>query len=226
MFVWWVFKQAGLSKLFYGGSKVAACTTAMNWFKSKGQFHKSNPKPGDCVFFNWNGGTSTANHIGIVEKVSGSSVICIEGNTSNRVKRMTRKSNIIGYGRPAYTSTTTTKTTKNTKTNDTKIQVFTASSKDKISKWGTLRYFESIDKPSIGESKAKQLLKLYGRKTRELKVTGVFGDTTVRGGTLIPVILDVGEKKISNYMLVQKVTHIFNSDHHKMDLTLDGWWDD
>lgn len=118
------------------------------------------------------------------------------------------------------------KSKKSDDKDSTKIQVFTASNAEKIKEWGTLRYYEEIDKPSIGKSKAKQLLKLYARKTRELKITAAFGDPTVRGGTLIPVKLNVGEIEISNFMLVEKVTHTFNNDHHTMDLTLGGWWED
>jgi hypothetical protein len=103
--------------------------------------------------------------------------------------------------------------------------VFTAYNKDKINQWGTLRYFEEIDKPAIGKTKAKQLLNLYCRKTRELKITGAFGDTSVRGGTLIPVKLNLGDTNLNKYMLVEKVTHIFDNDHHTMDLTLEGAWD-
>jgi hypothetical protein len=36
-FVWWVFKHAGLSSLFYGGNKCAGCTTLMKFYKSTGQ---------------------------------------------------------------------------------------------------------------------------------------------------------------------------------------------
>lgn len=225
IFVWWVFKEAGLSNLFYGGSKTAYCPTAMSWFKSKGRWYTSNPQPGDCVFFNWSGGNS-AQHIGIVESVkSNGSVVCIEGNCSNRVKRMVRSSGIIGYGRPNY-STGDDSSSTSTTTGSEKIQVFTAQSKSKINQWGTLRYFEEIDKPSIGKTKAKQLLNLYCRKTRELKVTGVIGDATVRGGTLIPVKLNIGDTTLNNYMLVEKVTHTFKNNSHTMDLTLEGAWDD
>lgn len=36
-FVWWVFKHAGYSSLFYGGKKCAGCTTLMKFYKSTGQ---------------------------------------------------------------------------------------------------------------------------------------------------------------------------------------------
>jgi hypothetical protein len=36
-FVWWVFKHAGMSRLFYDGKKCAGCTTLMKFYKAKGQ---------------------------------------------------------------------------------------------------------------------------------------------------------------------------------------------
>lgn len=109
---------------------------------------------------------------------------------------------------------------------DEAIKIFTASSPTTINQWGTLRYFEEVKTPTIGQDKANALLKLYNKKTRELKVTGAFGDISVRGGTLIPVKLNLGDVITNNFMLVEKVTHIFNNDHHTMDLTLEGAWSD
>lgn len=106
------------------------------------------------------------------------------------------------------------------------IQLYTANSPSKIKEWGLLRYFEEVDTPTIGQNKANALLKLYNTKTRELKVSGVFGDIAVRGGTLIPVKLNLGDINTNNYMLVEKVTHKFDKDHHTMDLTLEGAWED
>lgn len=106
------------------------------------------------------------------------------------------------------------------------VQVFHAQHKGNIEKWGLLRYFEKIDNPSIGQTKANALLALYNRKSRDLKVTGAFGDITVQGGTLIPVMLDLGDVITSNYMLVDKVVHTFTKDLHTMDLTLEGAWGD
>ena len=231
VFVWWVFREAGLSNLFYGGNKTASCGQLLNWFKNKGAYYRTKAQPGDIVFFNFNGGSS-ASHVGIVESVkSDGSVVTIEGNCSNSVKRMTRRSGILGYGRPAYTTSNTRSSSSSSSSSSsaqssssTAIQVFSASNNSKIDKWGTLRYFEEIKDPSVGQIKAKQLLELYCRKTRELKVTGQYGDPTVRGGTLIPVILDVGDTTVNNYMLVDKVTHVFKNDHHTMDLTLEGAW--
>lgn len=112
------------------------------------------------------------------------------------------------------------------KDEDNGMRVFTASSPSTINKWGTLRYFEEVKTPTIGQNKADALLKLYNKKTRELKVSGAFGDITVRGGTLIPVNLYLGDVTVNNFMLVEKVTHNFDNGQHTMDLTLQGAWDD
>ena len=81
----------------------AGCTYSLGYYKNKGQFHTSGPKPGDQIFF----GTSQSNstHTGIVEKVTAQKVFTIEGNTSDQVARRSyslTNSRILGYGRPAY----------------------------------------------------------------------------------------------------------------------------
>ena len=111
------------------------------------------------------------------------------------------------------------------KGDDEKIKLYTASNASTIKQWGTLRYFEEVKNPTIGQNKANSLLKLYNKKTRELKITGAFGSTEVRGGTLIPVKLNLGDIVTNNFMLVEKVTHKFDKDHYTMDLTLEGAWE-
>ena len=106
------------------------------------------------------------------------------------------------------------------------IEIFTASSQDRIAAWGMLQYFEEVKNKTIGQSKANALLSLYNKKTRELKITDAFGSIDVRGGTLIPVKLDLGDIQANNYMLVEKVTHKFENDRHTMDLTLEGAWEE
>ena len=81
----------------------AGCKYSLRFYKKKGQFHTSGPKPGDQIFF----GTSLddVSHTGIVEKVTASKVHTIEGNTSNQVARRSyalTNSRILGYGRPAF----------------------------------------------------------------------------------------------------------------------------
>jgi len=105
------------------------------------------------------------------------------------------------------------------------IELFDAIDNKNIDKWGELRYFEEVRTPNIGDNKAKSLLKLYNKKTRELTVSGAFGDISVRGGTLIPVKLNLGDIITNNYMLVKKVTHNFENNNYTMDLTLEGAWE-
>lgn len=90
----------------------AGCTYSANYFKAKGQFHKSNPKPGDQIFFK--GSDGTPSHTGIVYKVDNLYVYTIEGNTSSQAGVIAngggvfKKSyalsynRIYGYGRPEY----------------------------------------------------------------------------------------------------------------------------
>lgn len=106
------------------------------------------------------------------------------------------------------------------------IKVYSASSESNIDQWGTLRYFEEVKNKTIAQNKANALLDMYNRKSRELSIKNAFGDITVRGGTLIPVNLNLGDAVVNNLMLVQKVVHTFENDYYTMDLTLDGAWDD
>lgn len=91
--------------------------------------------------------------------------------------------------------------------------------------WGQLQYYEKLDSdtdPALLEEKAKVLLGYYNRKNRSLKVQGAFGNLAVRGGTLLPVMLNIGDIIVQNYMCVETVTHRFEDGLHTMDLTLTG----
>lgn len=91
-----------------------------------------------------------------------------------------------------------------------------------IGKWGTLQYLDKIDNPDIGKLKSKALLKLYDKKKRTLTISGVIGNINVRGGSLVPVMLNLGDITVANYMLVEKVTHIFKNCEYTMDLVVSG----
>lgn len=105
-------------------------------------------------------------------------------------------------------------------------KAFLAQDRHNIEKWGLLRYFEEVQSESIGEVKAQALLNLYNRKTRSLVVKGAFGVTSVRPGCLVPTLLNLGDIELANYMLVNKITHTFSNDDYKMEMTLDGIWDE
>ncbi len=103
-----------------------------------------------------------------------------------------------------------------------KREVYIAQDGKHINQWGILQYFDTLQKGENGQSKADALLKLYNAKTRNLKITNALGDTRVRAGSMIIVNLDLGDIKLKNFMLVERVKHIFKLDSHFMDLTLRG----
>lgn len=136
----------------------AGCTYSAQYYKNKGQFHTSNPKPGDQIFF----GTSISNctHTGIVEKVDVSKVYTIEGNTSNQVARRIyalNNSTIVGYGRPKYDAesvpTVTTPTTPSTGSDVVYIVKAGDTLSGIASKYGTiyqkLASYNGISNPNI-----------------------------------------------------------------------------
>lgn len=91
-----------------------------------------------------------------------------------------------------------------------------------MDKWGVLQYHDKISAPKLGKLKADALLDLYNQKKRSLSVSGVIGSTNVRAGSLVPVILNLQDIKVSNYMMVEKVTHKFENRYYSMDLVLSG----
>lgn len=68
------------------------------------------PEAGDVIFYDWqdNGvgdNVGYSDHVGLVERVNGNTIVIIEGNYSNSVKRRSLKvdaKNIRGYGVPKY----------------------------------------------------------------------------------------------------------------------------
>ena len=109
---WCVWKLTGKNKkkteyiLCVGGDLSAGCGFALKYYKQAGRFDKT-PKVGDQIFFkyNLNDTSYTADHTGIVARVTDSIIETIEGNSGNHVKRNTYQRNskiIIGYGHPRY----------------------------------------------------------------------------------------------------------------------------
>lgn len=111
VFLWWVFRQANASSLFYGGEKTAYCPTLLSYHKGLGQGVHGNYQPGDIIFFNFSGGTG-ASHVGICESWDGTNITTIDGNTGTDneanggavMRRKRNKKYIIGAVRPAYQS--------------------------------------------------------------------------------------------------------------------------
>ena len=105
-FVQWIFSQAGVSLPV----KTASCGALMNAAKRSGQWVTKGFRPGDVVIYDFPGGAAT-DHTGIIESVTASGVVAIEGNTSQagsqsnggQVCRKSRKYNlIVGAVRPRF----------------------------------------------------------------------------------------------------------------------------
>ena len=89
------------------------CEKHIQLFKSKGIWIENEnrvPKAGDIIFYDWDDSgvgdnLGNADHVGIVEKVSGNIITVIEGNYNNSVSRRDISVNakyIRGYGVPKY----------------------------------------------------------------------------------------------------------------------------
>ena len=100
--------------------------------------------------------------------------------------------------------------------------IYIAEHGENINRWGMLQYFENIRETTNAKAKANALLELYNRKTRTLSIANALGDARVRGGTGVGIILNLGDQLVQNYMLVEKVKHVFYENEHRMDLTLRG----
>lgn len=121
LFVDWCFCQAfgktEAKRLLCGGFSAYTPTSAQ-YFKNKGQWHKT-PKKGDVIFYK---NSTRICHTGIVYKVDSNYVYTIEGNTSGasgvisngggccKKKYTLSYSRIAGYGRPNYNGTSTNET--------------------------------------------------------------------------------------------------------------------
>lgn len=103
-----------------------------------------------------------------------------------------------------------------------KREIYIAQDSNNMNAWGVLQHFETIDENVDGKSKADALLKLYNQKVKSLTVKNIIGDIKVRAGSLIAIVLDLGDMKLQNYMLVDKAKHTFKNSLHTMDLTLVG----
>lgn len=113
------------SILCVAGTLSAGCGFAMNYYKKAGRFDK-NPKVGDQIFFKYTNDNSTADHTGIVVRVTDKLVETIEGNSGNEVKRKAYQRNdktIIGYGHPRYDAEPKKAIAKEVKTVDISMPV-------------------------------------------------------------------------------------------------------
>lgn len=83
------------------GDYGASCTMWAKYYAEQARLF-TKPKVGDQFFQRGSDGQPC--HTGLVESVSGSTFVTIEGNAGNAVKRVTRKidNTVYGFGRPHY----------------------------------------------------------------------------------------------------------------------------
>ena len=103
-----------------------------------------------------------------------------------------------------------------------KRDVYITQSGENVNKWGVLQYYDKLEKGENGKAKADALLQLYNQKTKKLTIKDVLGDTRVRAGSLVGVLLNLGDMVINNYMLVERCKHNFKLDQHTMSVTVRG----
>lgn len=132
------------------------CEKHIQLFKKLGSWVENDaytPKAGDYIFYDWDDNgvgdcTGSADHIGIVVSVSGTTIKVIEGNMSDAVGYRNIKVNakyIRGYGVPNYASKATEaeKPTTSTPTTNTSNSVPEYSVGDLVQFTGCLHYTSS-----------------------------------------------------------------------------------
>jgi hypothetical protein len=103
-----------------------------------------------------------------------------------------------------------------------KREVYIAQHGANINQWGVLQYFDTLQEHENGQAKADALLSLYNKKTRNLSIQNAFGDVNVRAGSIVVVMLSLGDIEVKTLMLVEKCKHEFKESQHFMNLTLRG----
>lgn len=106
-FVVAVFEKCGMSDIIPG---YAACDQMISIFTKWGRYYSRSVRsvrPGDIIFYNWNGDLS-ADHVGIVVQNRFGELSVIEGNKSDTVAYRSigsMDSCVLGYGVPNYEAT-------------------------------------------------------------------------------------------------------------------------
>lgn len=106
-FVVAVFEKCGMADIIPG---YAACDQMISIFTKWGRYYSRSVRsvrPGDIIFYNWNGDLS-ADHVGIVVQNRFGELSVIEGNKSDTVAYRSigsMDSCVLGYGVPNYDAT-------------------------------------------------------------------------------------------------------------------------
>lgn len=163
-----------------------SCNQMIKGFQKIGRWCEDDshvPSPGDVIFYDWqdsgkgdNKGSS--DHVGIVEKVEGSTITIIEGNKSDAVGRRKLQVNgryIRGYGLPKYDANAT-----NTSTAPSKPQANTSND------LGTYMITASDLKVRTGPG-MKYRVKTHNELTKDAKAHDYDKDGCINYGTRVTV---------------------------------------
>lgn len=151
-----------------------SCSKMITLFKNLDEWEEDDsytPGAGDIIFYDWqdttgttSDNTGTPDHVGIVEKVSGTTITVIEGNYSDSVKRRTIKVNakyIRGYGVPKYTGTSSSSgsSSSSSSSSSTSTTSTTSSSSTSTSSSSSKTTTTSSSKPSytVGKTYTTQV---------------------------------------------------------------------
>lgn len=103
-------------------------------------------------------------------------------------------------------------------------KLYVSQDSEHIAEWGVLQYYKQLDSVSsiLPSALADALLSLYNQKKRTLTIKDALGDVRVRPGSLLPVILGLGDINVSSYLMVEQVSHTFGDNLHLMDMKMRG----
>ena len=79
VFIWWLFRELGISKLYYGGKQTAYVPTLLGWAQQEGLV-VDEPEPGDLICFQFDSDPG-ADHIGLCTGKTSQLIHTIDGNT-------------------------------------------------------------------------------------------------------------------------------------------------
>lgn len=104
--------------------------------------------------------------------------------------------------------------------------VYVVKDSSTINKWGRLQYYEKMDADANEaqiKEKANQLLRLYNRKTKSLKID-CLGDVRISAGC--GVGLEIGKLSVEGvpqrqFVFVSKASHKISKEEYTMSLTLE-----
>lgn len=110
VFISWLANECGIMNTLI--PRHSGCGTGVNWFKNKNQWLNAGNRPnkGDIIYFKPTIKGAISSHVGIVIGTTDTSVITVEGNKDNQVKKCQYSlgfSQILGYGTPDYGDTPT-----------------------------------------------------------------------------------------------------------------------